>query len=75
MQPQNCLPAFFPLLAVRNTIGLPQSGQGKDRAEPIPACPDCGKPMVLRTASKGKNAGKQFWGCTAYPDCKGIVDL
>jgi len=49
--------------------------QGKDRAEPIPACPDCGKPMVLRTANKGKNAGKQFWGCTAYPDCKGIVDL
>lgn len=36
-----------------------------------PACPACGKPMVLRTARKGKNAGSQFWGCAGYPNCKG----
>jgi len=41
----------------------------------IPACPKCGKPMVLRTARTGKNAGQQFWGCSAYPDCKGVVKL
>jgi four helix bundle suffix protein len=41
----------------------------------IPCCPQCGKPMVLRTAKTGKNAGQQFWGCTAYPDCKGVVSL
>jgi four helix bundle suffix protein len=40
----------------------------------IPRCPQCGKPMVLRTAQKGKSAGKQFWGCSAYPDCKGVVE-
>jgi len=40
----------------------------------IPQCPQCGKPMVLRTAQKGKNAGKQFWGCSGYPDCKGVVE-
>lgn len=39
----------------------------------IPSCPKCGKPMVLRTAKAGKNAGKQFWGCTGYPDCKEVV--
>lgn len=49
--------------------------QGKDRADPIPPCPQCGKPMALRTAKTGKNAGKQFWGCTAYPDCKGVVAI
>ena len=41
----------------------------------IPCCPKCGKAMVLRTVKSGKNAGKQFWGCSAYPHCKGIVEL
>ena len=36
-----------------------------------PDCPLCGKPLVLRTARKGPNAGKPFWGCPTYPDCKG----
>ena len=36
-----------------------------------PKCPKCDQAMVLRTARKGKGAGKQFWGCLKYPDCKG----
>ena len=43
--------------------------------ENIPACPKCGKPMVLRTAKTGKNVGHQFLGCSAYPDCKGVVEV
>jgi four helix bundle suffix protein len=46
-----------------------------DQTDPIPPCPRCGKPTALRTAKTGKNAGRQFWGCTGYPDCKGAVDL
>ncbi len=46
-----------------------------DPSDQIPACPQCGKPMVLRTAKTGKNEGKQFWGCTAYPECKGVVNI
>jgi four helix bundle suffix protein len=38
-----------------------------------PLCPKCGKPMTLRTAKAGRNAGKPFWGCTGYPDCKEVV--
>ncbi len=34
-------------------------------------CPNCGKPMVVRT---GKN-GSQFLGCSGYPDCKTIMSL
>ena len=36
-------------------------------------CPKCGGTMVLRTARKGQNAGNQFWGCTTYPACRGVV--
>jgi restriction system protein len=40
-------------------------------AAPVPACPVCNSPMVLRTAKKGANAGNQFWGCSRYPSCRG----
>lgn len=40
-----------------------------------PVCPQCGQPMALRTARKGANAGAQFWGCSAYPDCRGTRPL
>lgn len=43
--------------------------------EKIPSCPKCGKPMVLRTAKTGKNEGNQFWGCSGYPECKGVADV
>lgn len=33
-------------------------------------CPKCGKKMLRRTAKKGKMAGREFWGCSAYPNCK-----
>ncbi|MCU0602936.1 MAG: four helix bundle suffix domain-containing protein [Desulfobacterales bacterium] len=46
-----------------------------DRSDLIPACPKCGKPMALRTAQKGKNAGRQFWGCTGYPECKHAAEI
>lgn len=38
-------------------------------------CPKCGNTMVLRTARQGKNAGKQFWGCSAYPKCKMVQNI
>jgi len=28
-----------------------------------------------RTAGKGPRAGKQFWGCTSYPECRGVLDI
>jgi ssDNA-binding Zn-finger/Zn-ribbon topoisomerase 1 len=40
-----------------------------------PACGKCGKPMVLRTARQGKNAGSQFWGCSGYPACRETAAL
>jgi len=54
---------------------LTERQKGKDKPDNIPPCPKCGKPLVLRTAKSGKNAGKQFWGCSAYPECKGAVEV
>lgn len=45
-----------------------------DQTAHIPPCPRCGKPLVLRTAKSGKNAGHQFWGCSEYPNCKGAIE-
>jgi restriction system protein len=42
-----------------------------DQSDGKPACPNCGKPMVRRTARKGSKAGQPFWGCSGFPDCKG----
>lgn len=57
---------------------------GPEAARPLPAaspedapgpppCPRCGASMVLRTARRGGNAGGRFWGCSAYPKCRGVV--
>jgi len=65
-------------LAYRRDQQRPHPSDRTDRSDPsdpIPPCPQCAKPMTLRTAKTGKNEGKQFWGCTAYPDCKGIVNI
>jgi len=47
---------------------LSQTGDAADR----PLCPSCGSPMVLRTARKGPNPGSQFYGCSRFPECRGI---
>lgn len=35
-------------------------------------CPKCNGNLVLRTATRGANAGNQFYGCSNYPKCKYI---
>jgi hypothetical protein len=37
-----------------------------------PLCPKCGIPMVLRTATRGKHRGMQFYGCVNYPQCREV---
>ena len=49
---------------------LQHPGQGSD--ESAVSCPICGATMVKRVAKRGKNKGNTFWGCSRYPDCRGI---
>ncbi|MEF8711475.1 MAG: restriction endonuclease [Candidatus Accumulibacter propinquus] len=39
---------------------------------PEPTCPRCGGPMMQRIAKQGSKTGSSFWGCTAFPKCRGI---
>lgn len=38
-------------------------------------CPTCGRDMALRTARRGFAAGKQFWGCERFPQCRGTAEV
>lgn len=38
-------------------------------------CPKCNGDLILRTATRGANAGKQFYGCSNYPKCKYIQNI
>lgn len=40
-----------------------------------PSCPKCGAEMKKRLARQGSNAGNEFWGCSGYPACKGILSI
>lgn len=60
------------LYAARSQRRAQQAQEAQDAAvTPAPACPRCGKSMVQRMARSGPQAGGAFWGCSAYPACKG----
>jgi 5'-nucleotidase len=40
-----------------------------------PECPGCGAEMVKRSAARGVTAGKAFWGCSNFPQCRKTVSL
>lgn len=63
----------FPSMALQRREAEPVMAKPSAGAQPSmePSCPTCSKPMVRRTAKRGASAGNEFWGCTAYPSCRG----
>ncbi len=55
------------LRAVRVPVAVEPSAAGE------PCCPKCGSAMILRTSKSGVTAGTQFWGCSNFPKCRGMV--
>jgi hypothetical protein len=71
--PTNKLRAFLRRKAgLENEADPPKAVEEARPATAVPNCPECGAPMILRTAKKGVNTGNQFWGCSQYPRCRGI---
>lgn len=64
---------------IKQSSTTPRSAQviqeSLNNEEGVVSCPKCGSPMVIRTAKRGENAGKRFYGCSNYPKCRGIVNL
>lgn len=67
--------ALVQSVQTRPAVTAPPDPELADRPQRPPACPHCGKAMKLRTARRGTKVGTQFWGCSAYPDCKGTRAL
>jgi restriction system protein len=58
-------------------VVVPESPQPVETATSTnsPLCPRCGKEMVRRKARRGADAGKEFWACPGFPECRGTRPL
>lgn len=70
-------PPGEPSQAVPVTTGSPKgtATSGSPVSEPSPLCPRCGKAMVKKLARRGRNAGNEFWSCSAFPQCNGARSI
>ena len=53
------------------TVEEAKQNMGKVVIESDKVCPNCGKKMVVKTS----RFGKQFLGCSGYPECKTMMSL
>lgn len=71
-------PALVRLVQSVNTRpsdAIPPAAEASPTAQPgdpVPACPRCQAPMTKRQARRGHHAGRAFWGCSRFPDCRGL---
>ncbi len=65
------------VLSASNDDGADNEAQADEAVEEMPEleplCPICSREMIKRTARKGKNAGNTFWGCSQFPNCRGVI--
>lgn len=45
------------------------------RSANSPACPKCGDRMSVKEVRSGRHRGSRIWGCTNFPDCRGMIPL
>ncbi len=61
--------------AEESTAAMPDVPSAPGPAPEAVKCPKCGGDMILRTASRGANAGRSFYGCSNYPKCRYIQNI
>ena len=64
-----------------DSILLPgdQLDDSKKKGEAVsknsPVCPKCSAPMVRCRVKSGQNSGKEFLGCSQFPQCRGVMTI
>ncbi|MBR4224275.1 MAG: NERD domain-containing protein [Oscillospiraceae bacterium] len=66
---EETMPDIQPELPKEDDILIPTKETGDITSQDM-ICPRCGSTLVLRTAKRGENVGKQFYGCSAFPRCR-----
>lgn len=61
-------------IALTGVFDKPKESPVIQKKDETVMCPKCNLPMVLRKATKGQNAGKEFYGCSNYPQCKQVLN-
>ena len=61
------------VLGLLDGEAAPTAAEPMPQEQDTPACPKCSSPMVRRVSKKGANAGAEFWGCSEYPRCRGVI--
>jgi len=56
--------------SVQSTTKQEQVSRTQEPTSSPRVCQRCGTDLVLRTAKKGPNAGKAFYGCGSFPKCR-----
>ena len=61
-------------MLLKGQDGIYCSEHCEENKVPVVICPECGKGnMIKRVATRGKNKGQVFYGCSNYPHCKKIL--
>jgi predicted RNA-binding Zn-ribbon protein involved in translation (DUF1610 family) len=63
-----------PVQSAQMDQGISDSSRETPQAT-SPTCPKCGGAMIPRVATHGEHKGKQFYGCSNYPKCRGVLPL
>ena len=61
--------------AIKSAATMRQAPPTSNNTASTPSCPKCQISMVERKAGKGAHAGKRFWACPSYPDCREILPI
>ena len=56
-----------------NGLTIPQKAYSEMEVSNKPTCSKCNGSMTLRKLKNGANAGSEYWVCTSYPKCKGVL--
>ncbi len=60
---------------IENLATDKQETENTTETSPTLKCPKCGSDLIIRTATRGANAGNKFYGCSNYPKCKYIENI